>query len=156
MKKLVKKAYTNPSIGNESLHNETNKNGIKMFQFVVSKDLNVRSTKFPHKDIHKETWYSADGRTASQTDQVLISNRFRSAIIDIRALRGPDIGSDYNLLKINFKVKLRVKTGNKYTEKSKMVNIFQNPKWKQEYAIEINNMFEILENLDDENSIEKI
>jgi len=32
------------------------------------------------------------------------------------------------------------------------VNIFQNPKWKQEYAIEINNRFEILENLDDEDS----
>jgi hypothetical protein len=28
-----------------------------------------------------------------------------------------------------------------------MVNIFQNPKWKQEYAIEINNRFEILENM---------
>jgi hypothetical protein len=48
---------------------------------------------------------------------------------------------------INFKVKLRVKTGNKY-EKRKMVNIFQNPKWKQEYAIEI------LENLDNEDSMD--
>jgi len=36
---------------------------------------------------------------------------------DIRALRGPDSGSDHNLLKINFKVKLRVKTGNKYNKK---------------------------------------
>jgi hypothetical protein len=33
-----------------------------------------------------------------------------------------------------------------------MVNIFQNPKWKQEYAIEINNKFEVLENLYDEDS----
>jgi len=31
--------------------------------------------------------------TANQTDHVLISNRFRSAITDIRALRGPDVGS---------------------------------------------------------------
>jgi hypothetical protein len=35
-----------------------------------------------------------------------------------------------------------------------MVNIFQNPKWKKEYAIEINNKFEILENLDNEDSID--
>jgi hypothetical protein len=34
------------------------------------------------------------------------------------------------------------------------VNIFQNPKWKQEYAIEISNKFEILENLNDEASID--
>jgi len=85
-------------------------------------------------------------------DHVLISNRFRSAITDIKALRGPDIGSDHNLLKIHFKVKLRVKTENKYNKKRKMVNIFQNSKWKQEYTIEINNKFEILENLDDEDS----
>jgi len=57
---------------------------------------------FPHKDIHKETWYLADGRAANQIDHFLISYRFRSAITDIRALRGPDIGSDHNLLKINF------------------------------------------------------
>jgi len=50
-------------------------------------------------------------------------------------------------------VKLRVKNGNKYNEKRKMVNIFQNPKWKQEYAIEINNKFEVLENLGNEDSI---
>jgi len=93
-------------------------------------------------------------QTANQIDHVLISNRFRSAITDITALRAPDIGSDHNLLKINFKVKLRVKTGNKYNEKRKMVNIFQNPKWKQEYAIEINKKFEILENLDNEDSID--
>jgi len=35
-----------------------------------------------------------------------------------------------------------------------MVNIFQNPKCKQEYAIEINNKFEILDNLDDEDSMD--
>jgi len=35
-----------------------------------------------------------------------------------------------------------------------MVNIFENANWKQEYATEINNNFEILENLDDEDSID--
>ena len=35
-----------------------------------------------------------------------------------------------------------------------MVNIFKNPKWKKEYAIETNNKFEILENLDDEDNID--
>jgi endonuclease/exonuclease/phosphatase family metal-dependent hydrolase len=93
---------------------------MKMIQFAISKILNVRSTTFPHNDIHKQTWYSADGRTVNQIDHVLISNRFRSAITYIRALRGSDIGSDHNLLKIHFKEKLRVKNGNKYNEKSKI------------------------------------
>ena len=62
----------------------------------MSKGLNVRSTTFPHKDIHKKTWYSAQGRTANQIDHVLISYRFKSAITGKRALRGPDIVSDQN------------------------------------------------------------
>jgi len=142
-----------PTNGSESLHNETKNNGIKMIQFTISKDFNVRNTTFPHKDIHKETWYSADGRTVNQIGYVLISNRFRSAITDIRAPRGPDTGSDHNLLKINFKVKLWVKFAKKYNEKRKIVNIFQNSKWKQEYAIELNNRFEISENVEDEDNI---
>jgi len=44
-----------------------------MIQFVISKGLNVRSTTFPHKDIHKETRYSADSRTANQIDHISIS-----------------------------------------------------------------------------------
>jgi hypothetical protein len=68
---------------NESLQNETNNNRINIIQFAISKGFNVRST-FPHKDIHKETWYSADGRRVNQINHVLISNRFRSAITDIR------------------------------------------------------------------------
>ena len=54
---------------------------------MISKCFNVRSTTFPHKDIHKETWYSADGRTANQID-VFISYRFRSAITDIAGPSG--------------------------------------------------------------------
>jgi endonuclease/exonuclease/phosphatase family metal-dependent hydrolase len=107
--KVGKENICKPTTDNETLHNETNDNRMKMIQFAISKGLNVRSTTFLHKDIHKETWYSADSRTAKQIGHVLISNRFRSTKTDIRALRGPDIGSDHNLLKINFKVKLRVK-----------------------------------------------
>jgi hypothetical protein len=46
-------------------------------------------------------------------------------------------------------VKLRVQTENKYNEERKMVNTFQNSMWKQEYAIELNNRFEIFENMED-------
>ena len=34
------------------------------------------------------------------------------------------------------------------------MNIFQNSKWKQEYAIELNNRFKTLENKEDEGNID--
>jgi hypothetical protein len=49
-------------------------------------------------------------------------------------------------------VKLRVQTEKKYEER-KIVNIFQNSRWKQEYAIEINRS-EILENMKDDDNID--
>jgi len=121
--KVGKESIHKPTISNESLHNETNNNGIKMIQSAISNGLNV-STTFQYKDIQRETGYSADGRMANQTEHVLISNRFRSAITDFRALRGPDIRSGHNLMKINFKVKLRAKTGYKYNEKRKKTIFF--------------------------------
>ena len=152
--KVGKESIYKPTIGNESLHNETSNKGINIIQFAISKDLNVRSTTFLHKDIHNETWYSADGRTAKQIDHVLIGNRFRSAITEHQSMQGTRHWIGSQLTEDKFKVILRVKTGNKHNEERKMVNIFENSKWKQEYAMEINNECEILENLDNENSID--
>ena len=52
-------------------------------------------------------------------------------------------------MNIKLQVELRVKTENKY-ENRKTVNIFQDSKREQEYVVEINNRFEILENMDDD------
>ena len=51
-----------------------------MIQFAISNVLNGTSATYPHKDIQKETWYSADGMTVNQIDHILMSNRFRRAI----------------------------------------------------------------------------
>jgi len=48
--KVGKESIYKPTIGNESLHNETNNNRIKMIPFAISKT--VRST-FPHTDIQQ-------------------------------------------------------------------------------------------------------
>jgi hypothetical protein len=42
------------------------RNGVRVVNFVTSKNLIVRSTKFPHRNIHKFTWTSPDGKTHNQ------------------------------------------------------------------------------------------
>ena len=52
-----------PTIGNESLHQDSNDNGDRIVNFATSKNLVVKSTMFPHRIIHKCTWTSPDGQT---------------------------------------------------------------------------------------------
>jgi hypothetical protein len=61
-------------IGNESLHEASNDNRVRVVNFATSKNLFVKST-FPHCDIHKHTWTSHDGVTHNQIDHVLIGKR---------------------------------------------------------------------------------
>jgi exonuclease III len=44
-----------PTIGNESLHEISNDNGVTLVNFATSKNLRVKSTMFPHRNIHKYT-----------------------------------------------------------------------------------------------------
>jgi hypothetical protein len=50
-------------IGNESLHEASNDNGVRVVNFATLKNLIVKSTPVPHCDIHKHTWTSPDGVT---------------------------------------------------------------------------------------------
>ena len=45
-----------PTIGNESLHKDSNDNGVRIVNFATSKNLVVKSTMFPHR-----TFISAPG-----------------------------------------------------------------------------------------------
>jgi hypothetical protein len=42
-----------PTIGNESLHEINNENGVRVVNLATSKNLLVKSTMFPHRKIHK-------------------------------------------------------------------------------------------------------
>jgi hypothetical protein len=63
-----------PIIGNESLHEASN-NRVRVVNFATLKNLIVKTTTFPHCDIHKHTWTLPDGVTHYQIDHVLIDKR---------------------------------------------------------------------------------
>jgi len=41
-----------PTIGQESLHQDSNDNGVRLVNFTTSQNLVVKSTMFPHRNIH--------------------------------------------------------------------------------------------------------
>lgn len=84
--------------GGHSLHEVSNDNGSRLINLASSLNLAVKSTWFPRKDIHKQTWISPDGTTRNQIDHMLIEGRHFSSILDVRTYRGADCDSDHMLV----------------------------------------------------------
>jgi hypothetical protein len=70
-----REAIFKPTTGNESLHEISNDNGVRLINFATSKNLRVKSTMFPHRNIHKYTWTSPDGKTHNQIDHILVDSK---------------------------------------------------------------------------------
>ena len=67
-------------IGGHSLHSSSNDNGTRLLDFCVAHQLTIGGTLFQHKDIHKGTWRSPNGRTVNQIDHICISKRFGGSL----------------------------------------------------------------------------
>jgi hypothetical protein len=90
-----------PTIGNESLHQNGDDNGVRMVNFTTSKNLVVKSTMFPQRNIHKYTWTSPDGQTHNQIEHVLTDSKWHSTILDVESFRGADCDTDHYLVVAN-------------------------------------------------------
>jgi endonuclease/exonuclease/phosphatase family metal-dependent hydrolase len=94
----VGKTFLNLQLRNENLHEINNDNGVRLVNFATSKTLRVKSTMFPHHNIHKYTWTSPDGRTENQIDHILVERRRHSNVLDVQSYRAADCDSDHYLL----------------------------------------------------------
>ena len=77
MRKWGERNIFKPTIGNESLHQDSNDNGVRIVHFATSKNLVVKSTMFPHRNIHKCTWTSPDGQAHNEIFHIQIGDGIR-------------------------------------------------------------------------------
>jgi hypothetical protein len=96
--KVGKEDIFKPIIGNESLHEISNDNGVRLVNFATSKNLRVKSTMFPHRNMHKYTWTSPDGKTRNQIDHILVDRRRHLNVLDVRSFRTADCDTDHYLV----------------------------------------------------------
>jgi len=68
----------------------------------------VKSTIFPHRNIHTYTWTFPDGKTHNQIDHILIDRRWHSSILDLRSYRGADCDTDHYLVVAKVRERLPV------------------------------------------------
>jgi hypothetical protein len=82
--------------GNESSHEISNDNGVKLVNFATSKNLRVKGMMFPHHNIHKYeySWTSPDEKTHNRIDHILVgrhSNIQSFGVVDCDSdYQGPD------------------------------------------------------------------
>ncbi|KAJ4446465.1 hypothetical protein ANN_13161 [Periplaneta americana] len=140
-----------PTIGKEGLHAISSDNGVRLVNFATSKNLIVKNTTFPHKDIHKYTWTSPDGLTHNQIDHILIDKRRHTSVVDIRTFRGADCNSDHYLVIGELRERLSVAKRVEQQVNITKFNILKlkDEEAKQNYQVEISNRFATLESSDE-------
>jgi len=127
----------------------SNNNGIKIVNLLHTKNLVVHSTKFPHRDIHKYTWTSPDGKTHKRMDHIVIDRRWHSSMLDVRSFRGADCPTDQYVVVAKVRGRLAVSKQVAQNFDGERLNIrkLNELAVRRHYQIEITNRFAALQNL---------
>ena len=83
-----------------------NNNSEKLVELYKENNLVIGGTLFKHKDIHKVTWRSPNHNTVIQIYHVIINQKSRHSLHDVKVRRGADVGSDHMLVMATLSLKL--------------------------------------------------
>lgn len=86
-------------------HGETtrNDNGKRLIQLCKEHEYKITNTYFAHKDVHKYTWEHPTKSLKSIIDLILVKQKHKITIKDVRVYRKPECGSDHYLLMGKFR-----------------------------------------------------
>jgi hypothetical protein len=136
--KVGREDICKPTIGNESLHEISKDNGVRLVNFATSKNLTVKSTMFPHRNIHKYTWTSPDGKIHNQIDhtRILVNSRRHSDVLDVRSFRAADCDSDHYLVVAKVRERLAVNKQRVHMERFNLKKL-NNVESKEQFCVEV-------------------
>jgi hypothetical protein len=139
------------------VHQDNDDNSVRVVNVATSKILVVERTMFLHRNIHKYTWTSPDGKTLNQINHVLIDRRWRSSTVSVRSFKGADCDTDRYLLiaKVRERLSARTQAAQKTDVERFNLKKLSDMEVTKKYQIEISNRFEALENLNDSEDINR-
>ena len=104
-----------------------------------------------HRYIHKTTWISQDQRTVSHIDNVIINQKWRRSLQDVKVNRGGDIGSDNVLVVATVSLKLRKTKREEERQQRFDTAKLTNSNSKKAYKLELKNRFHVLQEEQEKN-----
>lgn len=128
-----------PNIKQRFNENVTNENGDLLINLCAMNSLRINNTFFEHKNGHKITW--ANSRGQESTIDYIITNRnvHPSQVLDVRAFRTADIGSDHRLLIAKVRLSTQLKKRPKPLVVTKFnMESFQHESVKELYTRRVN------------------
>ena len=120
-------------------------NGERIIELCEVSYMCIANTSFPHKEIHKVTWNSPDGKTKNKLNHSLINNRYQSSHWDVSSYRGADVGSDHCPCIAVVKMKLKRATSPKAISTEIDLERLNEACVKEKLPVELNNRFSPLQ-----------
>jgi len=111
----------------------------------------------PHRNIHKYTSTSPDGKTHIHIDHILINKRRHSSIVVVRPFRGADCDTHHYLVvaKVSERLAVSKQTAQKCDVDRLNLRKLSDLEVRKEYQIKISNRFAALENLNGSEAINR-
>jgi hypothetical protein len=102
-------------------------------------------------------WTSTDGKTQNQIDHILTDRRWHASILDVRTFRGAYCETDFYLLvaKVRESLAVRKLAAQKFDGVRFNLRKLNDLEVRKQYRIEITNRFASLENLSDDEDINR-
>ena len=118
--------------------------GERLIQFCLKNNLTVTNTWFNHHPRRLYTWIKPGDTGRSQIDFILMKQRFRNTVKNVKTYPGADIYSDHNPVIMKIAIKLKIPAKKKSQRKSMFdLEMLQSERTQIEYNIEIANRFEV-------------
>jgi hypothetical protein len=116
-----------------------------VINFATLKNLIVKSTTFPHCDIHKHTCTSPDGVTHNQIDHVLTDKRQHSNTLDVCSFRGVDCDTDHYLVVAKLRERISVSKRARQNFDSERFDLkkLHDVEVMEKYQVEISNRLQL-------------